>query len=385
MKKVAPNSILPLLSLFLFSSALHGESSSIARMYDAIFNFGDSLSDTGNFLRSGALAFPVIGRLPYGETFFGHATGRCSDGRLIVDYITEAFGLPHIAPYLEIVQTGKQVKTGVNYAVSGATALDSQFFYAQGLGPLVWTNDSLSVQLGWFKKYKSSMCSTKQECDRYFKKSLFLVGEIGGNDYNYPFFIGGSIKQARALVPLVVGAITNAITVLIEEGAADLMVPGNLPIGCSAVYLTIFSRTANKSDYDPRTGCLKAYNALARYHNQQLMQSLQALRLKYPHARIIYADYYGAAMRLYHTPKRFGFYEGTLGACCGGGGPFNFNNSARCGHIGSSACSNPSAFVNWDGIHLTDAAYRHISEGLMHGPFTSPPLLYDIPDLRKRL
>ncbi|PKI72776.1 hypothetical protein CRG98_006861 [Punica granatum] len=288
--------------------------------------------------------------------------------------MAEAFGLPHLPPYLDIVREKKHVKTGVSFAVSGATALDTQFFYAQGLGPLVWTNDSLSVQLGWFKKFKSSLCSTKQECDEYFKKSLFLVGEIGGNDYNYPFFVGGSIKQAQALAPLVVGAITKATSMLIEEGAMDVMVPGNLPIGCSAVYLTIFGPTSNQSDYDPRTGCLKAYNAFARYHNQQLKRSLQMQRLKYPHARITYADYYGAAMRLYHTPKRYGFKEGTLKACCGGGGPYNFNNSARCGHTGSRACSNPSAYVNWDGIHLTDAAYGHISKGLIYGRFTSPPL-----------
>ncbi|KAG6393741.1 hypothetical protein SASPL_144310 [Salvia splendens] len=52
--------------------------------YDSIFSFGDSLADTGNFLLSGALKFPVIRQLPYGQTFFRHATGRCSDGRLIV-------------------------------------------------------------------------------------------------------------------------------------------------------------------------------------------------------------------------------------------------------------------------------------------------------------
>jgi len=60
---------------------------SSSQKYESIFNFGDSLSDTGNFLLSGALAFPVIGKLPYGETFFQHATGRCSDGRLVVDFI----------------------------------------------------------------------------------------------------------------------------------------------------------------------------------------------------------------------------------------------------------------------------------------------------------
>ena len=103
----------------------------------------------------------------------------------------------------------------------------------------------MSIQLGWFKKLKSSLCTTKQgdiylkpvitlilffffninflwyiqpfisviDCDNYFKKSLFLVGEIGGNDYNYAFFVGASIKKLRAFVPVVVDAITKATSV----------------------------------------------------------------------------------------------------------------------------------------------------------------------------
>lgn len=51
------------------------------------------------------------------------------------------------------------------------------------------------------------------DCANYFKRSLFLVGEIGGNDYNYPFFVGGSIKQLKAMVPVVVGAIAAATSV----------------------------------------------------------------------------------------------------------------------------------------------------------------------------
>ncbi|KAJ0017134.1 hypothetical protein Pint_10439 [Pistacia integerrima] len=342
------------------------------RRYEAIFNFGDSLSDTGNFLLSGALAFPVIGNLPYGETFFKHSTGRCSDGRLIIDFVAEALGLPYLPPYFAL-NKGQSFQHGVNFAVSGATALGKEFFEEQKLGTLLWTNASLSVQIGWFKKLKTSLCTTKQECDNYLKKSLFFVGEIGGNDYNYPAFVGGNINQLKASVPLVVEAITKAISMLIEEGAVELVVPGNLPVGCSAVYMTLF-RSPNKADYDPRNGCLKAYNAFAKYHNNKLKDALQTLRLKYPHTKIIYADYYGAAKRFYHAPKRYGFTGGTLTACCGGGGPYNFNNSARCGHIGSKACKDPSTFANWDGIHLTEAAYRSIAGGLINGGFSTPSL-----------
>lgn len=72
---------------FLFVCVYTTLSFSIPLKYDKIYSFGDSLADTGNFLHSGAMTNPVIGKLPYGETFFHHATGRCSNGRLIVDFI----------------------------------------------------------------------------------------------------------------------------------------------------------------------------------------------------------------------------------------------------------------------------------------------------------
>lgn len=48
----------------------------------AIFNFGDSNSDTG----SSSAAFARV-RPPNGITFFGKPSGRVSDGRLIIDFI----------------------------------------------------------------------------------------------------------------------------------------------------------------------------------------------------------------------------------------------------------------------------------------------------------
>ncbi|CAM0880400.1 unnamed protein product [Alopecurus aequalis] len=339
--------------------------------YTSMFSFGDSLTDTGNLLVSSPLSFTIVGRFPYGMTYFHRPTGRCSDGRLVVDFLAQAFGLPLLQPYLS---RGKDVRQGVNFAVGGATAMDPPFFEGIGASDKLWTNLSLSVQLDWFEKLKPSLCnSPKTDCKEYFSKSLFLVGEIGGNDYNYAFFKGKTLDDAKSYVPTVSSAIIDATERLIKAGAMHLVVPGNLPMGCSSAYLTLHPGR-NRSDYDS-VGCLKTYNEFAQRHNGMVQQKLQVLRLKYPKARIMYADYYGAAMSFSKNPKQFGFKQGPLKTCCGGGGPYNFNPKASCGVRGSSVCADPSAYANWDGVHLTEAAYHAIADSILHGPYTSPRLL----------
>lgn len=54
--------------------------------FPAVFNFGDSNSDTGG--RSASIGEIT---LPNGETFFGRASGRACDGRLILDFISKSY------------------------------------------------------------------------------------------------------------------------------------------------------------------------------------------------------------------------------------------------------------------------------------------------------
>ncbi|KAG8068822.1 hypothetical protein GUJ93_ZPchr0005g14363 [Zizania palustris] len=56
--------------------------------YPAVFNFGDSNSDTGGRVAAG---FESIAP-PYGSTFFGSPSGRFCDGRLIIDFLPLDFG-----------------------------------------------------------------------------------------------------------------------------------------------------------------------------------------------------------------------------------------------------------------------------------------------------
>lgn len=52
------------------------------KSFPAVFNFGDSNSDTGGFWA----AFPAQ-QGPFGMTYFGKPAGRASDGRLAIDFI----------------------------------------------------------------------------------------------------------------------------------------------------------------------------------------------------------------------------------------------------------------------------------------------------------
>lgn len=76
-----------------------------------------------------------------------------------------------------------------------------------------------------------------------------------------------------------------------------MVVPGNFPIGCATIYLTIF-RSSNREDYDD-SNCLIEFNNFAKRQNQHLTLMLDKLRQRHPHAKILYADYYNAAKPLY--------------------------------------------------------------------------------------
>ncbi|KAJ9546975.1 hypothetical protein OSB04_019518 [Centaurea solstitialis] len=209
------------------------------------------------------------------------------------------------------------------------------------------------------------------------------MGEIGGNDYNHALMAGKSIDDLETYVPLVIKTIVSAINVRTKIAleiffrrhrtrSENSSCSWNLPIGCSPLYLTMYYGL-NDEEYDNTTGCLIRLNKFAEHHNELLQRELNHIRECYPDVNIMYGDYYNAAMQFYWYPDKFGFVHGALKACCGGGGPFNYNTSATCGSPSSTTCAQPNVYANWDGLHLTEAAYKLIYEGLFEGSYTIPP------------
>ncbi|KAF9587437.1 hypothetical protein IFM89_002618 [Coptis chinensis] len=183
--------------------------------YDGIFQFGDSISDTGNQILEPTGPRSPCAHNPYGQKLIGEPTGRCSNGRLMIDFIAQALGLPTPKPYLELglptpnpyLEPGEPAVSfnhGVNFAVAGSTSLNTSVLLQNGiLSPV--TNSSLLVQLDWFLAHYQNLCETAKNCETYniLKGSLFMVGETGGNDYNYAFLqdLQNALQQLRLEYP----------------------------------------------------------------------------------------------------------------------------------------------------------------------------------------
>ncbi|XVE50622.1 hypothetical protein DITRI_Ditri01bG0178200 [Diplodiscus trichospermus] len=342
--------------------------------FTSLFCFGDSFSDTGNWLHMSIAAstrLPPSAYPPNGQTFFHRPTGRVGDGRLVIDFIAEGLGFSFLPPYFR-GKNGKSQSSqqGVNFAVAGATVMDEAFLDERGIYGRA-SNLSLGEEMGLFKDLLSSFGLSSSYRKELLQSSLIVMGEIGGNDYNHAFRAGETVEEVRQLVPLVVQKISATIMELIDLGAVTILVPGHLPIGCSASTITYF-HVSDKAQYDPITGCLTWANQFSEYHNEMLRKELEKIQKLHPDANLIYGDYFNAAMRIFNSAEQFGFKE-TITVCCGMGVLYNYNSSLNCGYPPlTSCCDDPSSFVSWDGVHYTEAGNRIIAEQILEALNTTP-------------
>jgi hypothetical protein len=197
---------------------------------------------------------------------------------------------------------------GANFAITGATSLDLSFFQERGLGHAVWSSGSLHTQIEWFQDMKPKICggssSRPSECRDLFRRSLFIVGEFGGNDYGSTMFAFRPLPEVHAMVPHIVDSIARGVEKLIAEGAVDLVVPGTMPNGCFPMYLSMFPEPPGK--YGPRSGCIKELNTLSWVHNAALRRRIEQLRAKHPGVRIVYADYHTPVIQFVLHAEKYG-------------------------------------------------------------------------------
>lgn len=303
----------------------------------------------------------------------------------------EALGVPHPTPYLA-GKTAADFRRGVNFAFGGATALDLHFFESRGLMSFVPV--SLRNQTVWFNDVVRRV-GAEPEQRKSMATSVFLVGEIGVNDYFIGLNENRTVGEVHTFVPHVVSAIRSVITVsfffvrsrlrlcsrsayifyttravqdVIAAGASTVVVPGMIPLGCEPQLLTLYRGSVDAAGYDRGSGCIRSLNGLAELHNRELRRVLGGLRRAHPGTTIVYADLYRAVTDIIASPREYGFRHSPLDACCGGGGgAYNYDDAAFCGAARAAACADPSEYVSWDGVHYTDAANRLIACSVLDG------------------
>ncbi|XP_031404297.1 GDSL esterase/lipase At3g27950-like [Punica granatum] len=387
-----------------------GASSSPSCKFPAIYNFGDSNSDTG----AHSAVFVQI-PAPYGETFFKKPSKRLSDGRVIIDIIAEKLGVPYLSAYLDSL--GTNFRQGANFATAGSSILPG-FFSPFDLG----------VQISQFSQFKSrttelynnvsSSGEASHDCvipkPDDFLKALYVF-DIGQNDLTLGFQ-NMTPPQVVATFPNILNRFTQAVQVrytythlvfhknplwdfmekekslfcrnscpknlfvlsilqqLYGEGARSFWIHNTGPLGC--IPLMALPVELRNVTLDP-IGCVGFMNDVAQEFNQQLKEAVTQLRTQLPQAKLTYVDVYAAKFALISDAKNQGFAP-SLEYCCGTFSPV----FVMCGTsvqvngttFNGTACSDPSNRIIWDGIHYTEAANLWVASRILNGSFSDPPV-----------
>ncbi|KAL5558407.1 hypothetical protein UlMin_034618 [Ulmus minor] len=344
--------------------------------FPAIFNFGDSNSDTGGMVS----AFPAALRPPYGETLSHEPATRYSDGRLLIDFIAKSFGLPYLNAYLDSLWPN--FKHGANFATSASTIrLPDHVLPKSGFSPFY-----LDVQYTQFARLKARAKAIQNQggtqyansvpLEDYFKNALYTF-DIGQNDLGEGIFGNKSLQEVKASVPNIINHFQENFKsfVLCLFNSRSFWIHNTGPIGCLPYILVTFPSAERD-----KVGCAKPHNQVAQYFNDMLKQAVVQLRKDFPSAAITYVDVYSAKYSLFVDPHKYGF-ELPLVACCGYGGEYNYS-SFSCGltitvkgsQVFVGSCGRESFRVNWDGIHYTEAANKVVFDKISTGAFSDPPI-----------
>ncbi|KAF5726699.1 GDSL esterase/lipase [Tripterygium wilfordii] len=345
--------------------------------FKKVYAFGDSYTDTGNAKLLGGLKSFVTDLItkfasladPDGKNKLPGS--RLSNGKLVIDFLCESLDLPTPPAYKD---TSANFSKGVNFAIAGSTGLPGGFFALHKIAhALMWNAvpETFKTQIDWFNKHLNEVeCKglSDVDCKGSMNNSIFWVGEMGGNDYSRTL---GSSLSIPWLTGINVGHVFNLVKTLIERGAKYLVVQGLPPAGCCPLQLAL-SRFHDRDSM----GCASLANGLIKAHNKLLQRKLEILRELFPHCVITYVDYTNAYKNVLSNHKQYNFQE-PFKACCGaGGGLLNFDVHRLCGSVGTTTCKQPDHFINWDGVHLTEAMHKVLSNLFFHKPgFCQPPFL----------
>ncbi|KAG2646498.1 GDSL esterase/lipase ACHE-like [Panicum virgatum] len=344
--------------------------------FPAIFNFGDSNSDTGG-LSSLFGAAPA----PNGRTFFGRPAGRYCDGRLVIDFIAESLGIPYLSAYLNSI--GSNFTQGANFATAGSSIRrQNTSLFLSGFSPI-----SLDVQSWEFEQFinrseyvynnKGGIYRELLPRAEYFSQALYTF-DIGQNDITSSYFVNNTTAEVEATIPDLMERLTSVMQSVYARGGRYFWIHNTGPLGCLPYALLHRPDLAAPVD---GAGCSVTYNKVAQHFNLRLKETVASLRKAHPDAAFTYVDVYTAKYKLISEAKKLGFDDPLL-TCCGHGGRYNFDLNIGCGGkkqvngtwMMGNSCEDPSKRVSWDGVHFTEAANKFVFDQIVAGALSDPPV-----------
>ncbi|KAI3898399.1 hypothetical protein MKX03_007913 [Papaver bracteatum] len=291
-----------LLSCFLLLQAgiIHVESK-----VPAIIVFGASMVDAGN-----NNPLPTLSKCnfaPYGRDLEGgKATGRFSNGRIVTDFISQAFGNKPLVPaYLDSSYGIEDFATGVTFA-SGGTGFDNKTADVSSAIPL-WK------EVEYFKDYKTRLATLYE---------------------NFP-----------------TGIANKFIVELYRLGARKISLGGLPPLGCLPIRRTLVAGHA----------CNEEFNTVAKSFDLKLKSLAAKLSGALQGSKVVFSDIYHILMDVIREPSLYGF-ENVRNGCCGSG---RFEVSYLCHRWNPLTCKDASKYAFWDAVHPSEKLHFIIANNMM--------------------
>ncbi|CAI7861612.1 unnamed protein product [Closterium sp. NIES-53] len=331
------------LALVTITFATLAASPAFAGKIRQVFAFGDQAFDTG-MSRFFSQSIWKATAPPYGQDW-GKISGRFSNGRLVLDFITFRLGLPSLFAYHRKPLVSKQ---GTSFATAAAGARN--WVYAG-------KTRSLQTQIAYMQEYKDKRKNNPQVM---LDQSLIMIS-AGTNDYVLALLGQSDGQSVEQVLSATTGAIVKAVQDLNAMTKTTKIVVFDVPpLGCIPA-VRYFKKT-------PARQCDAAANKIADQHNTGVRVKLEKLRKQGVTNLILFKQ--STVYRVKGTTAG-GFIDQTS-VCCEGKTPSG--KLIACGQTvkeggksySATACKDPTKYVWWDWYNPTEAFNEVLSGILWH-------------------
>ncbi|CAI5512224.1 unnamed protein product [Closterium sp. Naga37s-1] len=326
-----------LLLAALMACAAHATTAAkISQMYV----FGDESADVGNanYFKQAAVK---ANKLPYGVNF-KPASGRFSDGKLVVDYLADFLAIP--SPRADLAPRNASLPfSGLDFAMAAAGAKS---------GTNGGKTRGLQQQFNEFKKWFNEAKRTNNP-DLKLDEALFVMS-IGANDY-IP-----ELSRAQPNMTTLVALASSVSNIVINitqslynlTGSSNILIVDLPNLGCAPVV-----RRAAKTGIN----CTDAGNQVTIIHNYALLTKTDKLRNN-------------PALPM---PKLLLFRQSQTHPCCGA--VTSTGVVVACAQtigngktaVTGGACAAPGKAVWWDDHNPTQAVNQKVANTLFFSTNTA--------------